>query len=110
MFGCRGFRAWWFAGLALLAVATVTHALEHAEIALMADCVAHAHDHAHADTDHHEGGSRHDHGCLSHDHAPAVSGEIFVLTVVATVSGICAEKFFPPAPQAVSIDHPPQLS
>jgi len=108
MFGRRNFRAWWFAGLAFLAMATAAHTLEHAEIALSADCVAHAHDHA--DTDHHEGGSRHDHGCLSHDHAPAVTGGIFVLTVSSTVSAICVEKVFPPTPRAASIDHPPQLS
>lgn len=106
VFSRRSFRSLWFACLALLAVATVTHALEHAEIALVADCVAHTH----TDSADHDGGSRHDHGCLSHDHAPAVSGEIFFLAVVATVSGICTEKFFPPSPQAVSIDHPPQLS
>jgi hypothetical protein len=110
----RNFRVWWFAGLAVLALSAASHTLEHAEIALRADCVAHAHDHghdhAHADTDHHEGGSRHDHGCLSHDHAPAVTGGIFVLTVSSTVSAICVEMIFPPSPQAVSIDHPPQLS
>jgi len=104
--GHREFRAWWFAGFALLAMATVTHTLEHAEIALVADCIAHNH----ADGADHDGGSRHDHGCLSHDHAPAVFGAIFALTVVSTVSGICAERFFPPSAVPASIDHPPQLS
>jgi hypothetical protein len=100
------FRILWLVGVALLAVAHATHAYEHWEIAAHEDCVAHAH----TDDDHGDGGSRHDHGCTSHDHAPALAGGIFVLTVAETVDSVRSDCRAAPAPRAASIDHPPQLS
>jgi hypothetical protein len=105
MFRSRLFRAWWLAGLAVLAVAQATHAYEHWEIAAHEQCVAHAH----ADGDH-DGGSRHDHGCASHDHAPAVPGGIFLLTVSEPVAVWCGEVRMSPLPRTTSIDQPPRLS
>jgi hypothetical protein len=102
----RRFRVLWLAGLALLAVAQVTHAFEHWEVIAHADCVAHAHE----DGDHGDGASRHDHGCTSHDHAPALMGSIFDLTVTETVAEVSSACLVAPAPRASSIDHPPQLS
>jgi hypothetical protein len=102
----RRIRIVWLAGLALLAVAHATHAFEHWEIAVHADCVAHAQ----ADGDHGDGGSRHDHGCASHDHAPALLGGVFVLPFTETVAVISPVHPGAPALRASSIDHPPQLS
>ncbi|MBU3664634.1 MAG: hypothetical protein FGM15_01970 [Chthoniobacterales bacterium] len=102
----RRFRILWMAGLSLLAVTQLTHAFEHWEIAANADCVSHAH----ADADHGDGGSRHDHGCTSHDHAPALPGGIFLLTVTETVAVVSSDHLGVPAPRSSSIDHPPQLS
>jgi hypothetical protein len=105
--GLQGrFRVFWLAGLALLAVAQVTHAFEHWEIVAHADCAAHSHE----DDDHEDGESRHDHGCASHDHAPALMGSIFLLVVTETVSAVSSDCRGAPAPRASSIDHPPQLS
>ena len=106
MISGRRFRILWLAGLALLAVAHATHAFEHWEIAAHADCVAHTH----ADGEEGDSGSRHDHGCTSHDHAPALMGGIFVLTVSETVAVVSTDFLAAPAPRAMSIDHPPQLS
>lgn len=106
MFSKRQVCAWWLAGLAVLVVAQVTHACEHWEIAAHQDCVAHAH----ADADHGDGGSRHDHGCTAHDHAPALAGGLFVLMVTETVATVSAEYLSSALPRATSIDHPPQLS
>ncbi len=102
----RRFRIIWLAGLALLAVAHATHAFEHWEIAAHSDCVAHAH----ADGDHGDGGPRHDHGCTSHDHAPALMGGIFLLPFTETVAVVRPVLLAEPTPRASSIDHPPQLS
>jgi hypothetical protein len=102
----RRFRIVWLAGLALLAVAHATHAFEHWEIAAHTDCVAHAE----ADGDHGDGGSRHDHGCTSHDHAPALLGAVFVLTVTEVVAVVSPEHPAITSPRSASIDHPPQLS
>lgn len=102
----RRLRILWIAGLAFLAVAHATHAFEHWEIATQADCVAHDH----ANNDHGDGGSRHDHGCTSHDHAPALVGEIFVLTVTETIDLVRSDVLAAPVPRAAAIDHPPQLS
>jgi hypothetical protein len=104
MFRGRHFGLLWLAGLVLLALAQATHAYEHWEIAAHQDCVAHT------DHDHSEGGSRHDHGCTSHDHAPALAGGIFILTVAESVAAVSSEGPSVPAPRAASIDHPPQLS
>ena len=106
MFGSRHFRIFWLWGLAVLAVAEASHAYEHWEIAAHRDCVAHTH----ADGDHGDGGSRHDHGCASHDHAPALAGGIFVLTVTETVATVSGEYPSSALPRTTSIDHPPQLS
>jgi len=95
------------AGLSFLAVAHATHAFEHWEIAVHADCVAHGS--AHADGDHGGGGPRHDHGCTSHDHAPALIGGIFVLPFTETVSVVSSVYPAAPSSRATSIDHPPQL-
>jgi len=102
----RRFRIFWLAGLALLAVAHATHAFEHWEIAAHADCVAHTH----ADGEEGDSGSRHDHGCASHDHAPALMGGIFLLPFTETVAVVSSVFLAAPAPRASSIDHPPQLS
>ena len=106
MISGRRWRILWLAGLALLAVAHATHAFEHWEIAAHADCLAHAE----ADGDHGDGGSRHDHGCTSHDHAPALMGSIFLLPFNETVAVVSSVSLAGPAPRASSIDHPPQLS
>ena len=102
----RRFRIFWLAGLALLAVAHATHAFEHWEIATHADCVAHAH----ADSDAEDSGSHHDHGCASHDHAPALMDSMFLLTFAETIAVVSPVFLAAPAPRASSIDHPPQLS
>jgi hypothetical protein len=99
-------RVLWLAGLIVLAAAHATHAYEHWEIAAHQECVAHAH----ADGDDHEGGSRHDHGCAAHDHAPALTGGIFLLTFTEAVTVVSPVCLVAPAPRASSIDHPPQLS
>jgi hypothetical protein len=101
----RQYRFAWFIGLVLLAVAQVGHAYEHWEIVVHKACVAHA------EADHgDDAGARHDHGCASHDHAPALMGCIFSLTITETVSLVSSESLGGPAPHAASIDHPPQLS
>ncbi|MEI6339270.1 MAG: hypothetical protein WCQ57_11915 [Verrucomicrobiota bacterium] len=100
------FRVFWFAALALVAVAQVAHAFEHWEVVAHADCVAHTHE----DDNHGDGGSHHDHGCASHDHAPALMGSVFILTITETVSAAASDCLGAPAPRASSIDHPPQLS
>jgi hypothetical protein len=102
----RRLRILWLAGLALLAVAHATHAFEHWEIATHVDCVAHAH----ADSDAEDSGSRHDHGCASHDHAPALMDGMFLLTFAETIAVVSPVFLAAPAPRASSIDHPPQLS
>ena len=106
MFATKRLRLLWLAGLAMLAVAHLTHAYEHWEIAAHQECVAHAH----AEGDHDESGPRHDHGCTSHDHAPALAGGIFVLTVTETVATVSGDYPTSVLPRATSIDHPPQLS
>ena len=106
MFGRRHFRIFWLCALAVLCVAQAAHAYEHWEIAAHRDCVAHAH----AEGDHGDGGSRHDHGCTSHDHAPALTGGIFTLTVSESMTTLSSNCPSLPAPLAVSIDHPPRLS
>jgi hypothetical protein len=106
MIAAKRLRLLWLAGLAMLAVAHVTHAYEHWEIAAHHDCVAHTH----ADGDHDEGDPRHDHGCTSHDHAPALAGGIFVLTVTETVATVSGAYSSSALPRITSIDHPPQLS
>jgi hypothetical protein len=105
MFKGRYLRAWWLAGLVALAVVQATHAYEHWEIAAHDQCVAHAH----AD-DAHDGGSRHDHGCASHDHAPAVAGAIFLLSVTESVTAVSVERPLAIPPRTSSIDQPPRLS
>lgn len=102
----RRFRILWLAGFALLAASHAMHAFEHWEIAAHADCVAHAH----ADGDHGDGGPRHDHGCASHDHAPALMDDVFLLSFTETVAIVRPVCLGLPAPQVSSIDHPPQLS
>lgn len=106
MFSGRHFGLLWLAGLVLLVVAQGTHAYEHWEIAAHQDCVAHSH----AEGDPAEGGSRHEHGCTSHDHAPALAGGIFILTVTETVATVSGEYPSSALPRTTSIDHPPQLS
>jgi len=106
MFGNRHFRVFWLCGLLALALAQTTHAYEHWEIAAHQDCVAHSH----ADGEQGNGGSRHDHGCTSHDHAPALVGGIFTLMVSETVAAVSSECPAVPAPPVAAIDHPPQLS
>ena len=118
MFGCRRLRPLWLVGLVMLAAAQGMHAYEHWEIAANSDCVAHVHDHDshsdHGDHSHHgdhgDAGSQHQHGCTSHDHAPALAGGIFVLTVCISVEPFVSERFEAPTPPTSSIDHPPQLS
>jgi hypothetical protein len=104
----RRFRILWLAGLALLAASQAMHAFEHWEIAAHADCLAHAHDHS--DGDHGDDEPRHDHGCASHDHAPALVGGIFVLPFTETVSVVSPVHPAAPGSRGASIDHPPQLS
>ena len=100
------FRILWLVGLALLAVVHGIHAFEHWEIAAHAHCVAHDH----GATNQEEDGPQHDHGCTSHDHAPALSGAAFVLTVAESVALLFAELPGAPAALAASIDQPPRLS
>lgn len=102
----RHFRSCWFAGLVLLVAAQLGHAYDHWEMAVHLECVAHAP----ADGDHGDGGSRHDHGCTSHDHAPALTSGMFALTVTQTMAAVVPDFSSGPSPQARSIDHPPQLS
>lgn len=90
----------------MLAAAHAVHTYEHWEIAAHQDCVAHTH----TDGDHHEGGPRHDHGCTSHDHAPALAGGIFALTFTETVATVPGDYATSALPRTTSIDHPPQLS
>lgn len=99
-------RRLWLLGLVALALAQVTHLYEHWEIASHKDCVAHTQ----GEGDRHDGGSRHDHGCNSHDHAPAVLAGILVLTPAETVDFILPVHPAPPPVRAAAIDHPPQLS
>ena len=102
MFATKRVRLLFLAGLAMLAVAHASHAYEHWEIAAHHDCVAHAHSD--------EGGPRHDHGCSSHDHAPALAGGIFAFMVTETVAAVSGEYSSSALPRITSIDHPPQLS
>lgn len=106
MFWGRHFGLFWLAGFVLLALAQGVHAYEHWEIAAHHDCVAHTH----AEGDPFDGGSRHEHGCTPHDHAPALAGGVFVLTVAECAAFLHSEcpDAFPLA--ASSIDHPPRLS
>jgi hypothetical protein len=104
MFGRRHLSIAWFLGLMLLALAHVGHAYEHWEIVAHNDCVAHA------DGGNGDGGSRHDHGCTSHDHAPALADGIYTLTVSETVATASSERPRLPLQRGVAIDHPPQLS
>lgn len=109
MFSCRRLRLLWLVGLVMLAAAQGMHAYEHWEIAANRDCVAHVHDHD-SHSDHGDAGSQHQHGCTSHDHAPALAGGMFVLTVSMSVESFVSERFEAPTPPTSSIDHPPQLS
>jgi hypothetical protein len=109
MFGRQNLRPLWLVGLVMLAVAQGMHAYEHWEIAANRDCVAHVHDHD-SHGDHGDTGSQHQHGCTSHDHAPALAGGSFVLTVSMSVESFVSERFEAPTPPTSSIDHPPQLS
>jgi len=109
MFGTRYPRSLWLAGLFMLAVAQCIQAYEHWEIAANSECVAHVHGHD-GQGDHGDAGKQHQHGCTSHDHAPALAGGIFVLTVCMSVEHVVADCFDAPTPPTSSIDHPPQLS
>jgi len=104
MFGKLNLRPLWAAGLFMLAAVQGVHAYEHWEIVAHQDCVAHT------AGDHGDDGSRHDHGCNSHDHAPALAGGIFVLTVCMPAEPFFSDRFDAPTPPGSSIDHPPQLS
>lgn len=102
-------RCFWMVGMFMLAAAQGIHAYEHWEIAANNDCVAHAHDHG-DHGDHGDSGPKHEHGCTSHDHAPALAGGIFVLTVCMSAEPFVVDLAALPMSRASSIDHPPQLS
>lgn len=106
MFGHRHLRPLWLLGLLILCAAQGVHAYEHWEIVANSDCVAHAHDH----DDHDDSETKHQHGCTSHDHAPALAGAIFTLTVCFSVEPFMQERFDAPTPPAFPILHPPRLS
>jgi hypothetical protein len=104
MFFWRHLRGACFAALALLAIAEALHAYGHWEAATHAEC------HTRAD-DHHDGDSPlHDHGLSSHDHAPAVAGNVLTLIVSEAIAPFASVRVHAPDGRAVSIDHPPQLS
>jgi hypothetical protein len=96
----------WLIAFGLLAISYGVHAFEHWEVASHKECVAHTQD----DGGGHDGDGRHDHGCNSHDHAPAVLAGILVLTRAETADFVVPVHSTPPAARAASIDHPPQLS
>jgi hypothetical protein len=68
-------------GYFLLLVATAVHAFEHWEISTQSDCISHSETTAIPDDIAGESGSRHDHGCGSHDHSVAVLNQPIILNI-----------------------------